>query len=169
MFIIFLKICIMRYESEKKKKVYTPKQAKLKAESFCAYQERAQQEVRDKLYEWGLHQQDVEQVISDLITDNFLNEERFAKAYVLGKFRMKGWGKIKIKQHLKLKRVSQPLIKIALREIDLDEYEAKLDDLLEKKKSDYSSKLSLTEKAKIVRFLQTKGYESDLIFAKLKD
>jgi len=159
----------MMDERSNRKKTYTPKQAKLKAESFCAYQERAQQEVRDKLYDWGLHQEDVEQVISDLVSDNFLNEERFAKAYVLGKFRMKAWGKIKIKQHLKAKRVSDPLIKIALREIDLDDYENKLEELLTRKRNEYSSKLTLTEKAKLVRFLQSKGFESDLIFSKLKD
>lgn len=158
----------MMDEFERKKKIYTPKQAKLKAESYCAYQERAQQEVRDKLYEWGLHQEDVEQIISDLISENFLNEERFAKAFVLGKFRMQAWGKIKIKQHLKAKRVSEPLIKIAMREIDLDDYEDKLEELIAKKLPSNISKLSLADKAKLVRYLQSKGYESDLIFAKLK-
>jgi len=155
-------------ENDKTKKTYTVAQARLKAESYCAYQERAQQEVRDKLYEWGLHQEEIEQIISDLITENFLNEERFAKAYVLGKFRMKGWGKIKIKQHLKFKRVSDPLIKIALREIDLDEYEQKVEQIINKKSPLRSTEISLTEKAKLVRYLQSKGYESDLIFSKLK-
>lgn len=156
-------------EYERKKKKYTPKQAKVKAESFCAYQERAQQEVRDKLYEWGLHEVDVEQIISELISENFLNEERFAKAYVLGKFRLKSWGKIKIKQHLKQKRVSDPLIKIALREIDLDDYSSRLDDLIQKHTKADLSKISLVEKAKLVRFLQSKGYESDIIFSKFKN
>ena len=156
------------FENEKPQKKYTPRQAKLKAESYCAYQERAQQEVRDKLYDWGLHQNDVEQIISDLISENFLNEERFAKAYVLGKFRMKGWGKVKIKQHLKAKRVSDPLIRIALREIDLDDYESKLEELITKKRLEFGDKLSLSEKAKLIRFLQSRGYESDLIFSKLK-
>lgn len=159
----------MMDESERKKKIYTVKQAKLKAESFCAYQERAQQEVRDKLYEWGLQQKDVEELISELISENFLNEERFAKAYVLGKFRMKAWGKIKIKQHLKAKRISDPLIKIALREIDFDEYISSLEKLIEKKNISDLTKITLNEKAKLVRYLQSKGYESDLIFEKLKD
>lgn len=159
----------MMEEIERKKKIYTPRQAKLKAESYCAYQERAQQEVRDKLYEWGLHQEDVENIISELISENFLNEERFAKAYALGKFRIKGWGKIKIKQHLKVKRVSEPLIRIALNEIDLDDYELKLEDLIIKKRGEVNSKISLAEKAKLVRYLQSRGFESDLIFSKLKD
>lgn len=152
---------------EKHKKKYTPHQAKLKIESYCAYQERAQQEVRDKLYEMGLHQDDVENIISELISDNFLNEERFAKAFVRGKFRIKDWGKVKIIQHLKAKRVSAPLIKMALREIDEDEYIEKLDLIIQKKAGNQLQKLSYTEKAKIVRHVQSKGYENDLIFARL--
>ncbi|WP_449331608.1 regulatory protein RecX [Sphingobacterium kyonggiense] len=162
----FLKICIMDDASANKKKL-TPLAALRKAESYCAYQERAQQEVRDKLYEWGLHMTDVERTISTLIENNFLNEERFAKAYVLGKFRMKGWGKIKIVQHLKQKRVSKPLIQIALREIDLDDYEQKLQDIIEKKINKPISRLSYMERGKLIRFLMGKGYEQDLIYRKL--
>lgn len=156
-------------EYQERKKTLTPNQAKLRAESYCAYQERSQQEVRDKLYSWGLHLEDVEQIISDLISSNFLNEERFAKAFVLGKFRIKGWGKIKIQQHLKAKRVSVPLIKIALQQIDLDDYEQKLKDLIQRKVGDELSQLSLTERAKLVRYLQSKGYENSLIFEKIKE
>lgn len=156
-------------EYQERKKTFTPNQAKLRAEAYCAYQERSQQEVRDKLYNWGLHLEDVEQIISDLISSNFLNEERFAKAFVLGKFRIKGWGKIKIQQHLKAKRVSVPLIKIALQQIDLDDYEQKLKDLIQRKVGDELSQLSLTERAKLVRYLQSKGYENSLIFEKIKE
>ncbi len=154
-------------EFEGNKKKYTPKQAKLKMESFCAYQERAQQEVREKLYTWGLQSEDVENIIAELITENFLNEERFAKAFVRGKFRIKKWGKVKIIQHLKAKRISSPLIKIALREIDLDEYEENLDTLIQKKIGSPAGSLNLAEKAKLMRYLQSKGYENDLIFQRL--
>ena len=154
-------------EFEGNKKKYTPKQAKLKMESFCAYQERAQQEVREKLYIWGLQSEDVENIIAELITENFLNEERFAKAFVRGKFRIKKWGKVKIIQHLKAKRISSPLIKIALREIDLDEYEENLDTLIQKKIGSPAGSLNLAEKAKLMRYLQSKGYENDLIFQRL--
>lgn len=153
--------------SKTSKKIYTPYQAKLKAEHYCVYQERAQQEVRDKLYEWGLHENEVENIIAQLIVDNFLNEERFATAFAQGKFRMKGWGKIKIKQHLKAKRVSEPIIRIALKSIDLDAYDNKLADIIEKKITKPLSKLSFTEKAKLIRFLQAKGYENELIFEKI--
>lgn len=153
---------------ERNKKKYTPHQAKLKIESYCAYQERAQQEVRDKLYEMGLHESDVENIIANLISENFLNEERFARAYARGKFRMKDWGRVKIIQHLKAKRITPPLIKIALKEIDQDEYIEKLDYLITKKAGDDLQKLSYTDKAKLVRYIQSKGYESDLIFQRFK-
>jgi len=146
----------------------TPHQARPKAEHYCAYQERSQQEVRDKLYGWGLHAEDVENVIAGLITDNFLNEERFAKAYALGRFRMKGWGKIKIKQHLKAKSVSDPLIRIALRAIEPEEYAKKLSDTIKKRTNIPVSELSLSEKAKLIRFLQGKGFENELIFEELR-
>jgi regulatory protein len=151
----------------KNKKTYTPHQAKLKAENYCAYQERAQQEVRDKLYEWGLHYDDVEQITSQLITDNFLNEERFAIAYAQGKLRMKGWGKIKIKYHLKGKKVSEPVIKIALRRIDLDEYLTKLDAIISKYTHKPMAQLTASEKNKLIRHLQSKGFENELIFERI--
>lgn len=155
-------------ESRKPRKSFTPLEAKRKAESYCAYQERAQQEVRNKLYEWGLHQEAVENIIVQLIEENFLNEERFAKAYTLGKFRMKGWGKIKIKQHLKLKKVSEPLIRLALREIDLDEYDQKLTETIAKKVNKSLRELSFAEKSKLAAYLQSKGFETELIFEKIK-
>ncbi|MBB2952225.1 MULTISPECIES: regulatory protein RecX [Sphingobacterium] len=156
-------------EEKTRKKIYTPKQALLKAASYCAYQERAQQEVRDKLYEWGLHQEDVEEIISQLISDNFLNEERFAIAYTLGKLRIKSWGKIKIKQSLKLKRVSDPLIKIAFSKIDLDEYEDKLHDLLDKKQLSLKDKDVYILKNKLFQYALSRGFESDLISSLLKE
>jgi len=145
----------------------TPHQAKPKAEHYCAYQERSQQEVRDKLYGWGLFGEDVENIIAGLISDNFLNEERFAKAYALGKFRMKGWGKIKIKQHLKAKSVSDPLIRMALGAIEPEEYAKKLSDTIKKRTDTPEAELSLSEKVKLIRFLQAKGFENDLIFEEL--
>lgn len=156
-------------EEKTRKKIYSPKQALLKAASYCAYQERAQQEVRDKLYDWGLHQEDVEEIISQLISDNFLNEERFAIAYTLGKLRIKSWGRIKIKQSLKLKRVSDPLIKIAFSKIDLDEYESKLSDLIDKKEVLLKDKDPYILKNKLFQYALSRGFESDIIFSLLKE
>src|SRR5690606_13178616 len=151
-------------ESRKQKKSLTPFEAKRKTESYCAYQERAKQEVRNKLYEWRIHQEDVENIIAQLIEDNFLNEERFAKAYTLGKFRMKGWGKIKIKQHLKAKNVSDPLIRLALKEISEEEYYKKIEETVKKKIKKPIPNISFTEKSKLYTYLQSKGFENDIIY-----
>jgi len=149
---------------EQQKKRFTKAQARLKAESFCAYQERCQQEMRDKLYFWGLHREEVEEVIADLITDNFLNEERFAMAYVSGKFNMKGWGKIKIKQGLKQKMISPRLIDDALRHLDAEGYYEKLTLLLEKKAALLKETDAYKRKNKLAQYAMGKGYENDLIF-----
>jgi regulatory protein len=101
---------------------YDKKTALQKAASWCAYQERSQQEVRDKLYEWQMKPAEVEDIISTLISENFLNEERFALAYVSGKFGIKKWGKLKIRQGLRLKRVPDPIIKKVLNGINGDVY-----------------------------------------------
>lgn len=155
--------------SSHKGKVFTPRQAKSKAEAYCAYQERSQQEVRDKLYSWGLHQADVEQIIAELISENFLNEERFALAYASGKFRMKGWGKHKIKQGLEQKRVSSPLIRAALASLDDREYRSKLHGLLLAKARLEKEKHPYKRKNKLVRYALGKGYESEMIMELLKD
>lgn len=150
-------------ESVTKQKL-TKNQARLKAEHFCAYQERCQQEVRDKLYLWGLYTSDVEELIATLITANFLNEERFAIAYVSGKFHMKGWGRLKIKQGLKQKQISSRLINDALKGLDANEYEQKLTRLLEKKAILLKETDAYKRKNKLVQYAMGKGYETDLIF-----
>ena len=85
---------------------YTPKEAKVKIAKFCAYQERCHQEVRDKLFSFGLLPNDVEEIIFELIQEDFINEERFTKAFVRGKFNYKKWGRIKITQELKRRKIS---------------------------------------------------------------
>lgn len=151
-------------EGQERKKVYSKKEGFLKACSYCAYQERSQNEVRIKLYDLGLYPSDVELVIVDLIQENFLNEERFAIAYTLGKFRMKGWGKKKIKQGLKLKKVPEKLIANALKKIDDAQYLEKLNKLIGKKKDLLKEKNQLKERYKLTQYALMKGYESDLIF-----
>lgn len=152
------------YETPKPKKIYDKKSGKVKIEQYCAYQERSQQEVRDRLYDMGLHQKEVEELISDLITDNFLNEERFAITYARGKFRMKHWGNIKIKQNLKLKKVSEYCIKKALKEIDGDEYMDVLNKELIKRSTKIKDADPYVRKHKIAKYLNSKGFELDLIW-----
>ncbi|MFC3198036.1 regulatory protein RecX [Parapedobacter deserti] len=154
---------------ETKRKTITPQQAKSKAEAYCVYQERSQQEVRDKLYSLGLHKSDVETIITDLIGENFLNEERFALAYAAGRFRMKGWGRHKIKQGLKQKSVSAPLIRAALASLDEQEYRAKLHDLLQAKARTERETHTYKRKHKLLRYALGKGFESELIMELLND
>ena len=144
-------------------KIFSREQAKVNAESYCAYQERSQFEIRNKLYEWGLHQKDVEEIISELIEQNFLNEERFAIAYSLGKFRIKGWGKIKIRQGLKLKSIPDKLIMKSLKAIDDDDYVLMLKRILEKKSNTISERDPFKLRYLLTRFAASKGYELDLI------
>jgi regulatory protein len=154
---------------ELKPKKLDKRTALVKAESFCAYQERAQQEVRNKLYEWGLWSNEVEEVISELITTNFLNEERFTLAYVSGKFNIKKWGKIKIKQGLKLKRIPDKMIARALNSIDYDDYLKTVLAAAEKKLNTITEKDPYKKKYKLTSYLMGKGFESDVILSVLKD
>lgn len=153
---------------EKKKIIYDKRQALVKAESYCAYQERSQQEIRDKLYEWGLHHDEVEEVITELILTNFLNEERFAMSYVSGKFNIKKWGKIKIKQGLKLKKVPEKMIIKALNSIDYDKYLQTILAAAEKKSAVLVEKDPYKRKYKLMTYLMGKGFESNLISEVLK-
>jgi len=139
------------------------KQILIKAASFCAYQERTIKEVRQRLREWELTDDDMGLVIDELIAQNYLNEERFAKAFAGGKFRVKKWGRVKIRQEMKLRGLSNELIQKGLSEIDGDDYENTLRDLLEKKaRSTYGEPLMV--KQKLVRFALSRGFESDIVW-----
>jgi regulatory protein len=155
-------------DQQKPIKITDEKTALAKAEHYCAYQERSQQEVRDKLYEWGLYSNMVEQVIMQLIAGNFLNEERFANAYTRGKFNQNGWGKNKIKQGLKFKRVSDPLIKKALNSINGDDYLLMLHKVIQKKATLLSEKDAYKRKYRLHQYALSRGYENDLISDVLK-
>jgi len=145
------------------------KAALAKAEHYCAYQERSQYEIRNKLYEWGLKTAEVEELISELIVTNFLNEERFAKVYVSGKFNIKKWGKIKIKQSLKLKQVPDKMITKALNTIDSGDYMQTLLELAEKKAKLITESDAYKKKYKLITYLMGKGFENNLISEVLKD
>ncbi len=153
----------MDFETKPKKKL-TPQQALLKAQQTCAYQERCQQEMRDKLYEWGLYSNDVENIIANLITDNFLNEERFAKTYAGGKFRIKKWGKIKIKIELKKRKISDYCIRKAMQEIPDNDYTHTLEQLIVKKSKDVKDKKAEVRNHKIAQYAISRGFESDLVW-----
>lgn len=126
---------------------------------YCAYQERAQQEVRDKLYELGMTMDEVEEIMSDLIAENFLNEERFAVQFAGGHFRIKGWGRVKIQHALQQKRVSSYNIKIGLKAIDEDAYIKTLKQLATKKWNSLKGERGLSRMAKTYAFLHQRGFE----------
>jgi len=150
------------------KKKYTPTEAKSKIAKYCAYQERCHQEVRDKLYSFGLYKDDVEQLIYELIQNNFLNEERFAIAYTRGKFNYKKWGRNRIRQELKLRKISDFCIKKGLQTIDEEAYENTLTELLEKKIASLKNIKGYQKNYKAAQFVMSKGYESELIWAIIK-
>jgi len=133
---------------------------------YCKYQERCHSEARNKLYELGFTSVSVEEQISLLIQADLLNEERFARAYARGKWRMKQWGKQKIVHQLRLKKISDYCIRKGLTEIDGVEYDAVLEELAIKKASELNSERNIfTKKGKIYRYLSQKGFENDLIQA----
>lgn len=137
-------------------------------QKYCAYQERSHSEVRNKLIEIGCYGDDLENVICDLIEENFLNEERFARAYAGGKFRVKKWGRVKIKKELRLKRVSPYCIKKAMEEISDEDYTETMYALLTKKARTVKAKNQFEKKGKLAKYLMQKGYESFLIWEILK-
>ncbi|TCD26156.1 RecX family transcriptional regulator [Pedobacter psychrodurus] len=144
------------------------KQAQVKAEHFCVYQERSQKEVRYKLVEWGMRGDELEEIISELILNNFLNEERFAKSYASGKFNIKHWGRVKIKQGLKLKGVPDKILQKAIYSINDDDYLQTIEKLASKKASTLNENDPFKRKNKLMSYLQAKGFETDLILLVLK-
>lgn len=140
-----------------------------KIKHYCAYQERCHSEVRNKLLELKVYGLELENVITILIEENFLNEERYACTIARGKFNMKQWGRIKIKHLLKAKNISNYLIQKAMNEIDADTYEMTLQHLGEKKwETLKGEKNHFVKMNKLKNYLLQKGYESDLIFDLIK-
>ncbi|HKL34672.1 MAG TPA: RecX family transcriptional regulator [Salegentibacter sp.] len=145
-------------------KSYTVKEATIKLMQFCAYRDRSHKEVEEKLRKMNMIPAAQEQIIIQLMQDDFLNEERFARSFVRGKFRIKKWGKIKIKQELKFREISAPIIKNALTEIDQQKYNSTLYELAEKKLRLLKEPDNFKKKRKLADFLLRKGYESNLVY-----
>jgi len=151
-----------------KNKVYTQSEALLKMQRFCVYQERSQEDVRKKLYELGFKNLEAEQIIAELIGEKFLNEERFALAYVSGKFKIKKWGKLKIKAGLKHHQIPLKLIDQAIKKTILEEdYKQTIKELIKKNCANVS-KLKPREKQKLFSSLYAKGYDFESVDLVLK-
>jgi len=145
------------------KKQLTKEQALQKLKHYCAYQERCHSEVKEKLYNLGVWKKDHDEIIASLIEENYLNEERFAIAFAGGKFRVKQWGRVKIKYELKQKQVSEYSIKKAMKQIGEEEYLALLHKLTEEKYAALKKEQYLIRKKKTMDYLMAKGFEPELV------
>lgn len=144
----------------------TPLQALARIRHYCAYQERCHKEVKDKLLGYGLNVREAEEIISNLIADDFLNEQRFAIHFAGGKFRAKKWGRRKIEMELKKREVSDYCIRKAMEIINGEAYDEVFFKLAEKKKLSLKSEKNIfIKKRKIKDFLLSKGYEAEMIYA----
>lgn len=153
----------------KEKKKLSKAEAYQKACHFCAYQERTQQETRDKLYDLGLSSEEVEELITKLIVENYINEERFAKSFAGGKFRIKKWGRNKILQELKRRNLSPYCIKKGMEEIDENDYLQILENQAIEKSKVVKEPDLYKRKHKIATFLISKGFEPDLVWDIVKE
>ena len=149
------------------RKRVSSEQALQKLRQYCGYQERCHQDVAEKLFSLGIKSAEQGPIIATLIEENYLDEERFAIAFAGGKFRIKNWGRIKIRYELRQRQVSDYCIKKALQQIDEDEYLATLKKLLSERIESLGPLPALQQQKKTVDFLVTKGYEMDLILAAL--
>lgn len=148
--------------------VYTLFTALEKLRGYCAYQERSQQEVRDKLYSLGMNKEEVEQGLTALITEGFVNEGRFAETYTRGKHRAKRWGRIKIRAGLKKHGISDPCIRKALEILGDEEYMDTLKKVLELKRKSLGGKEDFKSRQAIIRAGLSHGFESDLVLDVLR-
>ncbi|WP_299108235.1 regulatory protein RecX [uncultured Tenacibaculum sp.] len=147
-----------------KKQVTSIEEVKRKIERYCVYQDRCHKEVEKKLAEYHLIPEAKEAILLHLFEHNFLNEERFAKSFARGKFRIKKWGRQRITRELKLRDISTYNIKTALKEINETDYLTSLHSLIEKKNNQVTEENIFKRKKKIIDFLLYRGYETDLVF-----
>jgi regulatory protein len=151
------------------KPISSIKEALQKIEYFCSYQERCHEEVVAKLRNMKLDTAEIDLIMVHLISDNFLNEERFACSFARGKHRIKHWGKIRIVNELKFKNISQTLISIALKEISTEEYLETFHALAERQWESIREKNALKKRKKFCDFMLRKGFESNLVYEKVKE
>jgi regulatory protein len=147
----------------------TIKEALQKLEHFCAYQERCHDEVVTKLYSLKMSPEEIDIIIVKLIEDNFLNETRFACSFARGKHRIKNWGKIRIINELKIRHISTANINLALKEIPPDEYVTTFDKLSQKCWENLTERNILKKRKKFCDYLLRRGYESNLVYDKVKE
>ena len=151
------------------KRVYDIKIAIERLKNYCALQDRCQWNVTQKMKEWGLLEMTQNHILEILIQEKYVDEERFAQSFCRGKFLIKKWGKVKITNELKKKKISDICIKKGLEEIDLTEYDLLLENLLTKKNDTLRDKNHFTRKSKLARFLIQRGFEGNLVWDKIRE
>jgi len=149
------------------KKTYTVDEAKKKLEYYCAYQERCHKEVRQKLRDMYMIPESIDVIIVHLLEHNFLNEERFAKTFVRGKFKIKRWGRRRLTLELRKKDISKVNVNQALSEINEAEYIEVFNDLAEKRLSFIKETNKIKKKKKLADYLLYRGWESHLVYDKV--
>lgn len=147
---------------------YTLTEAMRKAENYCAYQERCHQEVISKLKSMRMIPEAIDVIMVHLIEHDFLNETRFATSFARGKHRIKNWGIIRIVRELKMRGVSEYNIKQGLKELEMEDYHSNFDVLAEKHWNQMTEKNMMTKRRKFCDFLLRKGYDSSMIYDKMK-
>lgn len=150
-------------EHRVRKAILSAEEALFKIKNWCAYQERSQLETRRKLLQYGLSSTEVEQIVAVLISENFVNEERFAMAFAGGKFRIKRWGRNKIRMELKKHQVSDYSINKALKAIAGDDYEEVLKQVVEKKLAALKSNDRRKNFYSVLSYAVSRGFEGDLV------
>ena len=151
------------------KEIYSIKEATNKIEHYCAYQERCHEEVVSKLWSMKLNSEEIDEIIVHLITSNFLNESRFACSFARGKHRIKQWGNIRIINELKFRKISTYNINLALKEISTEEYTATFHSLAERHWETIRETDSLKKRKKFCDYLLRRGFESNLVYEKVKE
>ena len=151
------------------KRVYDINIAIERIKNYCALQDRCQWDVIQKLREWGLQQATKDHILEILITDKFIDEERFSVSFCRGKFRIKNWGKRKIVNELKRKQISSICINTGLKEIDEKEYDLVLEKLFYQKERSIKDKNQFIRKTKIANFLIQRGFENNLVWDKIRE
>lgn len=151
------------------KDIFTPQEALQKLENFCAYQERCHEEVVTKLYSLKMNSDEIDLIIVKLIEGNFLNETRFACSFARGKHRIKHWGRVRITNELKARKISAVNINLALKEISNEEYFETFENLAERCWENLSEKNQFKKRKKFCDYLLRRGYESNLIYEKMKE
>jgi regulatory protein len=136
---------------------------------YCAYQDRCHQECRTKLLELGVYGDTLEEILDALIADDYLDEERFAKSYARGKFRMKQWGRIRIVSELKFRKISAYCIKEALKEIDEADYIKTIQELIEKYGRVHPALEGFDLRQKTTQYVIGRGFEGDLVYPLIKE